>query len=390
MQPTNKDNNINALSIMHDWIQSIANDLALNLDSTLEIQPLMGDASIRKYYLLTNNHNAHNNYLNNTASNMQLISHKFIIMQTPNNKSLYNFIKIADFLTKLNLPINIPKILAIKKYNSLRFLLLSHLGDQLIFNHLDINNVELIYSLALKKLTDLQLNSINIDLASMDRKYIKKNLNLFKNWYLKIHLKSSKVNNLNKLLTNLENYFVKVFTSQPQVFTHVDYHSKNLMLEPNKQLTMEQNLGILDFQDAMFGPITYDIASLLQDAYIIWPEKLIEAIVFKHYDYLINQNNKFNLSNTLSNNLSKNLSKDQFLKYFYLTGLQRHIKNLGIFARLKYFYNKPNYIQYIQNLLHYINQTCNKYNDPELISLKNLLQNIDCSNYSNSIKEYQS
>ena len=75
---------------------------------------------------------------------------------------------------------------------------------------------------------------------------------------------------------------------------------------------------------AMLGPITYDIASLLQDAYIIWPEKLIEDIVFKHYDYLINQNNKFN-----------NLSKDQFLKYFYLTGLQRHIKNLGIFARLK-------------------------------------------------------
>ncbi|MGI9214813.1 MAG: phosphotransferase, partial [Gammaproteobacteria bacterium] len=154
------------------------------------------------------------------------------------------------------------------------------------------------------------------------------------------------------------------------VFTHVDYHSKNLMLEPDKQLTIEQNLGILDFQDAMFGPITYDIASLLQDAYIIWPEKLIEAIVFKHYDYLINQNNKFNLSN--------NLSKDQFLKYFYLTGLQRHIKNLGIFARLKYFYNKPNYIQYIPNLLHYINQTCNKYNDPELLQLKNLLQNIEC------------
>lgn len=382
MQPTNKNKNINALSIMHDWIQSISNDLALNLDSKLAITPLMGDASIRKYYLLTNAHSAHNNCSNNITSNIQPISPKFIIMQTQNNKSLYNFIKLADFLTKLNLTINIPKILAIKKFGSLRFLLLSHLGDQLIFNHLDSNNVELIYSLALKKLTDLQLNSINIDLASMDRKYIKKNLNLFKNWYLKIHLKSSKVNNLNKLLINLENYFVKVFISEPQVFTHVDYHSKNLMLEPNKQLTMEQNLGILDFQDAMFGPITYDISSLLQDAYIIWPEKLIEAIVFKHYDYLIAHNNKFNLSN--------NLSKDQFLKYFYLTGLQRHIKNLGIFARLKYFYNKPNYIQYIPNLLHYINQTCNKYNDPELISLKILLKNIDCSNYSNSIKEYQS
>lgn len=442
MDTTQNNNNITPIDInqtIYNWILSISKNL--NFDPNcihLEVQQLPGDASIRKYYLLNiKSNNQKSQHLNNIVTIPTMISSptqtipfeqqnskQLIIMQTVNNKSLINFIKLAKYLINLNLPINVPQILAIKKLGSMRFVLLSYLGDQLIFkhvnlNHTDINHkhyqsnydkhkhvtklhnlqsnninhnnidqinnlnkIEFIYTLALQRLTDLQLHNLNISLQPMDRKYIKKNLNLFKNWYFKTHLncfnKQSK--HLNQLLNNLENYFVKVFEEQPQVFTHIDYHSKNLILPDNVQLDclkttelpskidLNQKLGILDFQDAMIGPITYDIASLLQDAYVIWPEELIENIISKHYDYLIAKHNK-------TNNIA-NISKAKFLKYFYLTGLQRHIKNLGIFARLKHFYKKPNYIQHIPNLLHYIYKTCNKFNDPELINLQNFLQEV--------------
>lgn len=443
--------------VIFNWLSIISKDF--NLEPYLDIRSLPGDASIRKYYLLTtsnkplnniNNTNYNSNYDVNESSEVMApytynyttdTQQQFIIMQTINNKSLTNFIKLSKYLTKLNLLIKVPEILAVKTNGSLKFLLLSYLGNQLIFNnlienviknitnknlktnsimHIDnnlnlsyINNlsnldqnkindfmyVESVYHLALQRLTDLQHHPLNIKLIQMDHKYIKKYLNIFKYWYLNIHLnyinyKTEK--KLNKLLYKLENYFVKVFKEQPQVFTHIDYHSKNLILQSSESLNISENqkklnsheifnnkLGILDFQDAMLGPITYDIASLLQDAYIIWPEGLIERILCKHYEHLANNASQFNLQNNFDSthyiNLFKNISKEQFFKYFYLTGLQRHLKNLGIFSRLKYFYKKQNYIKYIPNLLHYIYATCNKFNDPELIELKNLLQNINFS-----------
>ena len=183
---------------------------------------------------------------------------------------------------------------------------------------------------------------------------------LFKKWYLETHLDLKK--SYSKILDNLESYFFKIFTSQPKTFVHVDYHSKNIMLEPENYQAPNQKLGILDFQDAMIGPITYDASSLLQDAYVVLPRELREKIFLTHCDYLISKNpNIF-------------ATKDQLLEYFYLTGLQRHIKNLGIFARLKYFYGKPNYINFIPNLLHYISLVCDLFQDPSIKMLKDLLE----------------
>lgn len=324
------------ISELHNWINSIKLEVGLTNDFT--IQPITGDASLRKYYLLTTK-----------TTNQQ-----FIIMQTPTDSSMKNFINIADFLSKLNLPINIPKIFAIKSTATISYLLLSYLGEKLLFKHLNLDNAASMYKTAWQAIANIQPTAKNIQLPAMNRQYIKKNLTLFKTWYLKTHLNLSNSLNINNLLNHLENYFFKIFTEQPQVFVHVDYHSKNLILETNE-------IGILDFQDAMIGPITYDIASLLQDAYLNWPEDLVEKILFEYYDYLIQHNQQFNLSRT------------QFLKYFYLTGLQRHIKNLGIFARLKYFYNKPDYLKHIPNLLNYINKACDKFLDPELVMLKNFL-----------------
>jgi hypothetical protein len=277
-------------------------------------------------------------------------------MQSPTDNSLLSFVKIADFLAKLKLPLKVPKIFAKQDQLSTSYLLLSHLGDNLIFNNIDITNAETIYQLAWQTLVDLQVNATNINLAPMDRAYIKKNLAIFDQWYLKTHLKST--HDVSDLLLTLENYLVETFSNQPQAFVHVDYHSKNLLLD-------KKGLNILDFQDAMFGPITYDMASLLQDAYLVWPDQLVEKILLDYYDY-INHNSCFNL---------QQLPKSLFIKSFYLTGLQRHLKNLGVFARLKYFYNKPNYIKYIPNLLYYIKKTCTKFSnsDQELLELQKAL-----------------
>ena len=342
------------ISLIQNWLNSISENIGLASD--FSIQPITGDASVRKYYLLLQN--------NSFKHNQQ-----FIIMQTPNDEGMQNFINIANYLSELNLSFKVPKVFAINNASSVAYVLLSYLGDQLLFKLLNINTAENIYKIAWQTLADLQMVATNINLPLMNRDYIKTGLSLFKTWYLETHLKLYNIANLDNLLNNLENYFVEIFISQPQVFVHVDYHSRNLILENN---TAGNILNILDFQDARRGPITYDIASLLQDAYLVWPENLTEKILLDYFNYLKNKHRLF--KGTF----------EEFLRYFYLTGLQRHLKNLGIFARLKYFYKKPDYLQHIPNLLIYIYNTCNKWQEPELMMLKQLILEIEPTNLAST------
>lgn len=334
--------NINHVAIINSWLKSISKNF--QIPSNFTIQPTIGDASVRKYYILLE-----------TSNNTQ---QPFIIMQTPNDSSMENFINIANYLKQLDF--NTPIIFDIHNYKSYSYLLLSYLGDNLLYNIININNANNIYNTAWQTLANIQENTYShhhhIKLLPMDKSYIKKNLLIFKQWYLEEHLNLYDLNNINNILNNLENYFSNIFQEQPQVFVHLDYHSKNLILNTKQ-------LGIIDFQDAMHGPITYDIVSLLQDAYLVWPEQLVENILLDYFNHI----------KTIKNLDIKNLKFEDFLRYFYLTGLQRHIKNLGIFARLKYFYNKEHYLQYIPNLLNYINNTCNKFKETELIMIQDLL-----------------
>jgi N-acetylmuramate 1-kinase len=353
----------NAITIS-DWIKSILPELKdIHIPEDFSISLMADDCSLRKYYLLTTTANSFKNQLN-----LMSPSEKFVIMQTPIDNSMKNFIEIAKFLSKLDAPITVPKIYAVKSTPPIGYILLSYLGKELLFKHINQQNAESIYKIAWRAIADIQIKAKNFNLPAMDKRYLKKTLTIFKEWYLKTHLNllNSCNTSINNLLDNLEDFFVKVFYSQPQVFVHVDYHSKNLILPNNFLINLSnnrENLGVLDFQDAMLGPITYDLASLLQDAYLIWPEDLVEKILFNYYDYLLEHNKSFVIS------------KELFLRSFYLTGLQRHLKNLGVFSRMKYFYKKPEYLGYIPNLLHYIHKTCQKFSDPELVIIKSLLIN---------------
>jgi aminoglycoside/choline kinase family phosphotransferase len=141
---------------------------------------------------------------------------------------------------------------------------------------------------------------------------------------------------------------------QPTVFVHRDYHSRNLMV------TTERNPGVIDFQDALRGPIGYDLASLLKDCYIGWPRERVEQWVIGY-------------RNLLRANGGPGGEDDQeFMRWFDLIGMQRHIKVLGIFARLWYRDGKPGYLKDLPLTLEYVRDTARRY--PELESFAELLE----------------
>jgi len=153
------------------------------------------------------------------------------------------------------------------------------------------------------------------------------------------------------LLEKVFQLLIATALKQPRVCVHRDYHSRNLLLLQN------QKVGVLDFQDALYGPITYDAVSLLRDAYIDWPEMQVNRLAFAFHHMLMPEHR---------------FSQEEFIRWFDLLGIQRHLKVLGIFSRLYYRDDKPRYLANIGRLVRYLQRTCEKY--PEFGGLKRLLQ----------------
>ncbi|MES2141293.1 MAG: phosphotransferase [Pseudomonadota bacterium] len=300
-----------------------------------ELQPLAADASFRHYFRVLINEQSY-----------------VVMVAPPDKEDISAFIAIAkNFLQQ---GIHVPKIL---KYNlDQGFILLSDLGDALYLKLLNTENVDDLYTRALAVVPKIQnckpILANNQPLGLFDEKFIRFELNLFADWFLDRHLK---LNITAEFKASLESIFKILITSalgQPSVCVHRDYHSRNLLLIDKKEV------GVLDFQDAVYGPITYDAVSLLRDAYIDWPESQVEKWIL-HFHHMLRPHYQF--------------SKEEFMRWFDLMGVQRHLKILGIFARLSYRDNKPHYLSSATDrLLHYLQKTCEKY--PELNELKQLLQ----------------
>jgi N-acetylmuramate 1-kinase len=186
-----------------------------------------------------------------------------------------------------------------------------------------------------------------------DESLLQTEMDLFETWYVNEH-KGRELNAQQRM--TLEKTFgllIENALEQPQVFVHRDYHSRNLMI------TYENNPGVIDYQDAVIGPITYDLVSLFKDCYIEWPREKVEHWLELYLaritpDYFI--------------------EKKQLLRWFDLMGVQRHLKVLGIFARLNYRDGKSQYLDDLPLTLKYILNTCDCYT--ELQPLKNLLGDI--------------
>ena len=242
------------------------------------------------------------------------------------------------------------------------FLLLSDLGASTYLQALNETNANKLYSAATDALITIQLSSRENVLPNYDEALLRRELNLFPEWYIAKHLG---VTLTKKQSDNLEKVFQRIITNnlaQPRVYVHRDYHSRNLMLsEPNGQARFPHlnplpqageeakekgNLlsspGILDFQDAVYGPITYDLASLFKDAYIKWDEEELMDWIIRYWE------------KARSAGLPVREDFGEFYRDYELMGVQRHIKVLGIFARLYHRDGKDGYLKDMPLVMDYL------------------------------------
>jgi len=273
----------------------------------------------------------------------------------PEKENSKPFVDIANVL--FNAGLNVPKIhkADLKK----GFLLLSDLGNKTYLDELNQQNASLLYRDAYLALIKIQKNADTQSLKPYNDSLLMKELSLFPDWYLKLH-KSYEMNDSEKNILGLTfDLLIKNINSHTQVFVHRDFHSRNLMFCNGD---LGENPGILDFQDAVKGSIVYDLVSLFKDAYIVWNEEEIMDWLIRYWEKA--KQNKLKVQDDFA----------EFYRDFEWMGVQRHLKVLGIFARLNYRDHKANYLSDLPAVENYLRRACERYKDLHpLLKLMNKL-----------------
>lgn len=318
---------------LHHWLSEI-------LDSKdYKLEPASGDASFRCYFRLTHK------------------DETFIVMDAPpTQENSTTFINIAERL--LAVSINVPRI--IEKDLQQGFLLLSDLGVKQYLHELTEESADQLYQDAMQTLLHMQQQAGTTDLPLYDEKLLLQEMELFRVWLLERHIGLELTTELEGVLGDVFKLLADEALAQPKVFVHRDYHSRNLMLcVPSGSGASICNPGVLDFQDAVCGPFTYDLVSLLKDCYIKWPAGQIRSWANNFFEQLAHDHS--------------DVDKHQFIRWFDLMGVQRHLKASGIFARLYHRDGKSGYLADIPRTLSYIVDLKQDY--PELQGLNELIQN---------------
>jgi aminoglycoside/choline kinase family phosphotransferase len=235
------------------------------------------------------------------------------------------------------------------------FLLLSDLGCTTYLAALDDASADGLYLAALDALVAIQRASRPGVLPPYDRALLERELNLFPDWYVARHLGVELSAGQRGALTTAFERILANNLAQAQVYVHRDYHSRNLMVA-------DPNPGILDFQDAVFGPVTYDLASLLKDAYVAWDEARIIDWAVRYWE------------RARAAGLPVPEDFGAFYRDFEWMGVQRHIKVLGIFARLCHRDGKAGYLDDMPLVMRYLRAACGRYG--ELHGLLRLLDEL--------------
>jgi N-acetylmuramate 1-kinase len=304
---------------LQQWLKS-------ELNADFKISPMIGDASFRRYFRVFHNDKT------------------FVAVDSPpDREDSSQFIAIDRLLAARG--VHVPQIVSFNV--SQGFMLLSDFGDRLYQQELNNKNVDLLYGMALKELLKMQVGSVTTDipLPNFDGASMMQELLNFRTWFLEHHLRLQISSTIDQLLTEIFEKLVHSAAFQPQSFIHRDYHSRNLMV-------LEGGVGVLDFQDAAYGPITYDAVSLLRDCYIDWPHKKVVKWALSYCESL------------RVNGLLK-VADEVFLKWFDWMGIQRHLKAIFIFARKYHRDQAADYLQYIPRSLSYVVSVSQCY--PELI-----------------------
>lgn len=289
------------LNALHNWLNK------LTQNSSFHLTPIAGDASFRRYFRL--------HY--DTSS--------FIVMDAPPDKEkLSPFISIARTLSENG--VRAPEILAFDLEQG--FALLEDFGDALLLDDIESERTEGHYRSAINTLQSMQTCPTDTpNLPTFDAAFMHQEIQLFCVWFLEQWLGITPSHAEDHMLGNIFTYLVDTILNQPTCFIHSDYHSRNLALIGPIQAPM---IGVLDFQDAMIGPFTYDLVSLLKDSYVKTPDITCLARLNYFYEHMPRQQATW--------------SRDAFEHAFHLMGLQRHLKVLGIFCRLHARDGKSQYL----------------------------------------------
>lgn len=293
-----------------------------------------GDASFRRYFRINLPHGAT----------------RIAMDAPPDKEDCAPFVAIAAQFAEAGL--HVPEVIAQDLTQG--FLLLEDLGSTHYLDVLGESNADRLYGDAMGALVSLQACGPHAGLPAYDTAMLEREMALFDDWLLGTHLGLALDAGEHAMLAQSVALLRDNALAQPQVAVHRDYHSRNLLVPPGGQ-----SPGVIDFQDAVIGPVTYDLVSLLKDCYIAWPRVQVDAWAMAYFQLAV------------QSGVLRSEHEDAFLRWFDLMGAQRHLKAAGIFARLNHRDGKSGYLKDIPRTLGYIVALADRY--PELAGLAGLI-----------------
>ena len=307
------------------------------------IAPASSDASFRRYFRVT---------LATTWAPADGATTLIAMDAPPPMEDCRPFVHVANLLERAG--VHVPHIVGADVAQG--FLLMSDLGTRTYASALDDDSAGALYADALDALVAMQRLDCANALPAYDDALLRRELALFPDWYVARHRALVLTDSQRATLAEVFDAVVANNLAQPRVFVHRDYHSRNLMLST-------PNPGILDFQDAVYGPVTYDLVSLLRDAYVEWSEARQLELAQAYFE------------RARRAGLRVGADFDAFWRNFEWMGVQRQIKVLGIFARLKVRDGKAAYVADMPRVMGYLRRACARY--AELAPLLSLLDALD-------------
>ena len=314
----------------------LASWVARQTGQPVDFTPLFADASHRRYYRVDVN------------------SATLVAVDTPVQlEDPKRFVELASAFRRMGL--NVPEIHAQDLTDG--FLLLEDFGDQHYYGALDAQSADTLYRAAIDALVKLQASSPQLHsiLEDYDEDLLRFELSLFPEWCLETHLEKKLQPAEKTLIENAFDVLTRNALEQPRLAIHRDFHSRNLMIQA------KNNPGIIDFQGALWGPLTYDLVSLLRDCYIDWPETRLRKWISYYCQRAIDMH------------VLGTIDPLQFQRWFDLCGMQRHLKAIGIFCRLKHRDQRPQFLADVPRVWNYIVRAGGKYD--ELLPFTELLEN---------------
>lgn len=330
------DERLNTLS---RWVERI-------IGSPVVLKPASADASFRRYFRV---------FCRNQGT--------YILMDAPpEHESVETFARAAAWLSHAGL--NVPAVFTLDKARG--FALLSDLGDRTYLDALrevegaaGQGDADALYEDALESLWRLQTGGRDRPgtFEPYDAAELTREMELFRQWFVPCRTSHELSADDHDTIDQTFRILASNALEQPRVWVHRDFHSRNLMVTP------ESNPGVLDFQDAVTGPVTYDLVSLLRDCYITWPPERVERWLNDYYERI-----RYSV-------LQGNVDIGRFTQWFDWMGVQRHIKVLGIFSRLYHRDGKAKYLGDLPVVYDYVRVVCGRYE--ALRPFRNLLESME-------------